>query len=228
MKLAGKRIMMIDDDDVIRTLLKRVLEGVGCIAIPASGIKEALKILPENKPDLIILDLSMPELDGFSLLKFRRQNKMVSTIPVIVLSGTKDKKTIERALEMGADQFLEKPFEARIILQKLRFIFSKLDSFTYRFPTEEMPTIDCEITGEIAEQATGRMRVDSLVRFCVSKSVRVNSEDYMSQGGPPVVCKVDSQLLDYRDGLFRTTVTATGQDFDSKKAFEAWQKEVAK
>lgn len=226
MKLAGKQIMLIDDDEVLRTLLTRTLTVAGCTVYSCGSIKEALDQLKISAPDLVILDLNMPEHDGFSFLKFRFQSKLLAAIPVIVLSGTKNKADIQRALEMGADQFLEKPFESRIILQKLRYIFFSKERYTYRFPENSLPNVDAEIRGSIIEQAVGRLKVESQVKFNAGKPIQVCSDDYLKKEGKPIVFKVDNQPVELKDGFFRTILTVVGLDANEKQHFEAWKKSL--
>ncbi len=224
MRLDNKQIMLVDDDEVIRTLLTRVLTTAGCVVRSCGSIRDALAQLKVDTPDLVILDLSMPEFDGFAFLKFRRQNKLLAAIPVIVLSGTKNKADIQRALEMGADQFLEKPFEARIILQKLRYIFFSQDNYVYRFPTNALPDIDAEVAGGIVAQSSGSFKVESQVKFHAGKSVQLVPEDYLKNEGKPIVCKVANSPIELKDGLFRIVLSTTGLDANEKKQFEAWKR----
>lgn len=175
---------------------------------------------------LIILDLSMPDYDGFTFLKFRNGKKALSAIPVIVLSGTKKPQDIQRALELGADQFIVKPFESRIILQKLRFIFYSKENYVYRFEQSEQIEVDAEIVGEIVEQGLGRLKVSSQVRFCDGKSVEVHSLDYLANEGAVVVCKVEKHLVELEDGFFRTALSVSGLGTEEKKHFEKWQRSL--
>jgi len=223
MGLQGKKILLIDDDQTLRTLLARVLETAGCVLIESDGVTAALKALEENRPDLVILDLTLAEQDGFAFLKLRRENKLISTIPVVVLSGSQNNDDIQKALEMGADQFLPKPFEARIVLQKLRFIFFRKEEFTYKLPPSEIPTVNVEIYGELIEQCIGRLKLESQVRFMKGKSVTINAADYHT----PFIGIVDDHVVDLRDGLFRTPVSITGLPVETKQIFEMWLRSLS-
>ncbi len=227
MKLADKQIMLIDDDEVLRTLLTRTLNVAGCIVHSCNSIREALEQLKTNAPDLIILDLNMPEFDGFTFLKFRFMNKRLAAIPVIVLSGTKNKKAVQRALEMGADQFLEKPFESRIILQKLRYIFLSKTNFVFRFPENSLPLVKAEIEGSIIEQAIGRLKVESQVKFYPGKSIQLSSDDYLQKEGKTIVARIDNHLSELKDGFFRTILSTVGLSSDEKKHFELWRRSLS-
>lgn len=227
-RLVNKQILIIDDDEVLRTLLTRVLTTAGCKVESCSSVKEALLKIDTNSsvPDLIFLDLNMPDADGYSFLKFRRQKNSLFVIPVIVLSGTKKKDEIQLALELGADQFLEKPFEARLILQKMRFIFLTQEDLVFRFPDPLM--VDAEIHGDIVEQCLGHLKIESQVRFAPGKSVEIRSEDYIRHQGASFIARVVNRLVEMKEGFFRTVVCPVGMDTEEKNRLEAWQRSSSK
>ncbi len=228
MKFADRQIMLIDDDEVLRTLLTRVLTVAGCTVQACSSIKEALGQLKSSTPDLVILDLNMPEFDGFAFLKIRFQNKILSAIPVLVLSGTKNKADVQRALELGADQFVEKPLESRIILQKLRYIFSSKSQQVYRFPAGSSPSVEAEIQGVVVQQAIGRLRVESQAKFHPGKSLQISVDQYLKASGQPLVCKIDDAPTELNDGFYRTLLSVVGMEPNEKKHFESWQKSLSR
>jgi len=108
--LTGKRVLVIDDDPSTRVLLSKVLEVNGAIMEEASSVKEGIEKIHERAPDVILLDLSMPEQNGYVFLETRRRDPKLRPIPVIVLSGTNHPKLVSHALALGADHFREKPF----------------------------------------------------------------------------------------------------------------------
>ncbi len=225
MKLFEKHILIVDDDEVLRALLSRVLEVAGCTVTSCRGVKDALSVFKTKVPDLVFLDLNMQEHDGFKFLTFRRQNKILASVPVIVLTGSTSKADLQRALELGADQYMTKPFESRIVLQKLRYIFHKKTDFSYRFPVESMPVLDAEIRGDLIEQSPGHFKIECLVKFAAEKSIQVLSDEYVkSEQGSSFVCRVDKRWVEIKEGLFRTNVTVVGLNFEEKSKLEKWQR----
>jgi DNA-binding response OmpR family regulator len=115
--VTGKHILVIDDEESMRKLVARALETEGFSVMLASGGEVALELMEEREPDLVILDIKMPGMNGFQVLEVIRQR---SDIPVIMLSGLGEVTTIRDALIIGADDFLRKPFYARELLARVK------------------------------------------------------------------------------------------------------------
>ena len=110
-------IMVADDDKSILKLLNRLLKEVGYHVITAENGKAALTLLEKYTPDLILLDITMPELDGFQVLRSIRQR---FNIPVIMLTGQHEIRIINQALALGADDYITKPFSSRELLARVK------------------------------------------------------------------------------------------------------------
>ena len=117
--LAAKRIMVIDDDPNIRSLLKYRLEREGYGVLLAEDGVDALKRVKLELPDLIILDLSLPRLNGFGFLELLGGETEVKSIPVIILSVYGNEKNRRRGAELGAAEFVVKPFSPRELIAKV-------------------------------------------------------------------------------------------------------------
>ena len=110
-------IMVVDDEPGVRKLLKRCLEPEGYDVITASDGDSALAAMRKCQPDLVVLDILMPGLDGFDVLELIRQR---SDIPIIMLSGKQEVTTVRDALILGADDYLRKPFHTRELVARIR------------------------------------------------------------------------------------------------------------
>ena len=110
-------IMVVDDDQEILQMLKRILEleGYG-VAIAADG-SSALALLEECKPDLVILDIMLPGLDGYQVLSLIRQH---SDVPVIMLTARCEVTSLRKALALGADDYVRKPFRTRELVARIQ------------------------------------------------------------------------------------------------------------
>jgi len=108
-------------DDTIRNieLLQILLEGVGYQVITAIGGRQALKLISDSKVDLILLDLRMPEMDGFEVLDCMNNNGTKLDIPVIMVSGHFRKENVDLALSKGAKDFAPKPFIFDELMRKV-------------------------------------------------------------------------------------------------------------
>lgn len=106
-----KRLLLIDDDPNLILLVKDYLEFRGYEVITAENGREAIEILEADIPDMIICDVMMPEMDGYSLVKHVRDNPRTSWIPVLFLSAKGQSQDRVKGLNTGADVYMVKPFE---------------------------------------------------------------------------------------------------------------------
>jgi len=109
--------MAVDDDKEVLRILKRTLELEGYDVAVAPDGGSALELLEEWQPDLVILDIKMPGLDGFQTLERIRQR---SSIPVIMLTAKCDATTLNDALALGADDYVKKPFATRELVARIK------------------------------------------------------------------------------------------------------------
>ncbi len=109
-KTNGKNatILVVDDEESIRSLLHQELNEAGYLVEEASNGKEALESVRNNRPDLILLDIMMPELNGFDLAAILKNDPLTMDIPIIVLSIVQDKA---RGFRIGVDRYLTKPID---------------------------------------------------------------------------------------------------------------------
>jgi two-component system phosphate regulon response regulator PhoB/two-component system alkaline phosphatase synthesis response regulator PhoP len=102
------KVLIVEDDEFLRTLTAKRLEKEGYgLAVAVDG-DTALNVAVEAKPDLILLDLLLPGIDGFEVLKRIRANDELKKVPVIVFSNLGQREDVEKATELGADDFLVK------------------------------------------------------------------------------------------------------------------------
>jgi len=110
-------VMVVDDDPGIRELISRTLDLEGYDVATAPDGNTALSVMQEQSPDLLILDIVMPQLDGFQLLKLIRVR---SNIPVIVVTARCEALILEESVALGADGYLKKPFRPRELATLVR------------------------------------------------------------------------------------------------------------
>jgi two-component system KDP operon response regulator KdpE len=123
--VTGQRILVVDDEPQIRRALKTTLTAHGYEVELAEGGESALAALAANPPDGVVLDLMMPTVDGFDVL---RQLRAWAQIPVIVLSARGGERDKVDALDLGADDYLTKPFGMEELLARLRAVLRRASS----------------------------------------------------------------------------------------------------
>lgn len=114
------RILIVDDSEFNRAILKEILEETYEI-IEADGGNEALHKIDEYgmKISLVLLDIIMPEKDGFEVLEYMEEERLISDIPVIIISSEDSANYIRRAYEMGVSDYINRPFDANIVYQRV-------------------------------------------------------------------------------------------------------------
>ncbi len=118
-----KTIIIIDDSSTNVILLDNLLSHKGYHTLSASSVKEALALLERSKPDLIILDLLMPFVDGFEFLNIIKNDTKTKDIPVIIVSAVNDNQEVERAKSYGVLEFVSKPINIKQFSSYIDSIF---------------------------------------------------------------------------------------------------------
>ncbi|MGX1125378.1 DNA-binding response regulator [Pseudomonas sp. FFUP_PS_473] len=125
MSTAGKSILLVDDDQDIRELLQAYLSRSGfavCAVANGQGFRQALD---EGGHDLVILDVMLPDEDGFSLCRWTRQHPRQSQVPIIMLTASSDEADRVIGLELGADDYLGKPFSPRELQARIKALLRR-------------------------------------------------------------------------------------------------------
>jgi len=118
-----KKILIIEDDKFLRELIVKKLVKEGYEISEAVDGEEGIKKVKEEKPDLVLLDLILPGIDGFEVLSRTKEDPALSQIPVIILSNLGQKEEVERGLKLGAIDYLIKAhFTPGEIIEKIRAI----------------------------------------------------------------------------------------------------------
>ncbi|MCM1184986.1 MAG: response regulator [Lachnoclostridium sp.] len=114
-----KKIVAVDDSGIVLKMLQKVLGEDYDLHAFSTGMR-ALKFLKEKSPDLIILDIDMPEINGYEMLKLIKEKDHLMNVPVIFLTSNNDKTHVVKAVAGGAKDYVVKPIDADILLEKVR------------------------------------------------------------------------------------------------------------
>jgi CheY-like chemotaxis protein len=116
----GKCILVIDDEEYIRRMIGFVLEGSGFDVLQASSTKDGLEVMRASHPDVVTLDLMMPERSGIDLLATKQADADIRDIPTIVITAVGIQADLDMAKQLGASMTLNKPFSQRQLIDTIR------------------------------------------------------------------------------------------------------------
>ena len=115
------RILVVEDNELIRAEVATILELEGFEVMEAENGRDGLKRLAEDRPDLILSDVMMPEMDGFAFLEAARANALWAAIPFVMLSALDDRDAVEHAMALGARRYLTKPVDVDALLATVSY-----------------------------------------------------------------------------------------------------------
>ncbi|HAL55715.1 MAG TPA: response regulator [Bacteroidetes bacterium] len=119
----SKTVLVVDDSATVRKFVAASLSLKGFRVITAADGMEALEKMPQEKFDLVITDLNMPDMDGFEFIKNLRETPEYAGIPIIILSSIVDQEEKDRGLQLGAYSYIEKPFSVEKVQREVaRFL----------------------------------------------------------------------------------------------------------
>ncbi|MDQ4061162.1 MAG: response regulator [Pseudomonadota bacterium] len=158
------RVLVVDDDPNNRDILDQELEFLGCRAVPAANGREALERLKTETFDLVLLDIMMPELDGFEVLRRLRADPAHRELPVVMVSALDDLDSVVRCISLGADDYLPKPFDP--VLLKAR-VNASLEKKSWR---DQEAAYLRRIEQQLQEIERERRRADQLLEAILPAS----------------------------------------------------------
>lgn len=124
--MSAKTILIADDSASMRAMLVAIVEALGDYQIvEATSGFEALRLLPREQVDLILTDINMPDINGLELISYLRKNPNYKDIPVFIISSEGNPKDIERGKQLGADEYVIKPFSPATLQQLISQYLNK-------------------------------------------------------------------------------------------------------
>ena len=123
--MANKRILVVDDEKDITSLLRLRLEASGYDVLEAYDGQEALKIAQEESPDLIVLDLMLPKMDGYKVCRMLKFDERFKHIPIIIFTARIQESDQKMGMEVGADAYVTKPFEPQVLMAKIQELITQ-------------------------------------------------------------------------------------------------------
>lgn len=123
----GKKVLIVEDEKDILQLVKLYLEKEGFRTVTASTGAEGLTCVKQDKPDLVVLDLMLPEVDGLEVCKRLRASPETAMVPIIMLTAKAEESDTVIGLELGADDYVTKPFSPKALVARVKAMFRRLD-----------------------------------------------------------------------------------------------------
>ncbi|MBT9145896.1 response regulator [candidate division NPL-UPA2 bacterium Unc8] len=125
--MAKKKILVVDDEKDILELLEYNLEKEGYEVLKAMTGEETLELVKKESPDLIILDLMLPGLDGLEVCKILKKDTKTASLPIIILTAKGEESDIIVGLELGADDYITKPFSPKVLIARVKTVLRRLE-----------------------------------------------------------------------------------------------------
>lgn len=120
-----KRILLVDDEEDLVVTISMRLEANNYDVIPAYDGQEGLKKAREEKPDLIILDIMMPKLDGYQVCRMLKFDRTLNKIPIIMLTAMSQEEDKKTGMDVKADAYITKPFDSKVLIDKVKELLAE-------------------------------------------------------------------------------------------------------
>ncbi len=157
--MAGEYVLAVEDEDDIRELIEFNLMRNGFdVAVAESG-EVALDVVDKNLPDLILLDLMLPGMSGFDICKRIKTNEQTKHIPVIMLTALGEESDIIKGLELGADDYMTKPFSPRVLIARINAVLRRTPRNKKRKPDDVIQIEDLIIHPGRHEVSIGNKKI---------------------------------------------------------------------
>lgn len=167
--MSAETIVIIEDDTAIRSVLRVLLRGAGFTHIKeAERGDDGLRLIRDIRPSLVLLDLMLPGLDGFSVCRRIRETKEIASTPVIMLTARSEEGDVVRGLECGADDYVTKPFSRQVLLARIRAVLRRPETVKDGLQEFDGLVLDVEshtvaLNGAQLNLTTGEYKVLSLL-----------------------------------------------------------------
>ncbi|OGR97252.1 MAG: hypothetical protein A2016_03380 [Elusimicrobia bacterium GWF2_62_30] len=191
--MQGKKVLVVDDDPNVGLLVSAVLKKHNYLVTTLSDGGAVMASLRESKPDIILLDLRMPGVDGYALCKSIREAPDTRDIPIIILSGVSETEAKVDTIELGADDFITKPFDVRELRARVNRILKRKNADTALNPLTRLPG-----SPAIEEEVLRRLTEDESFAFCYidADNFKAYNDVYGYANGDEVIKRIALLLID--------------------------------
>lgn len=206
------RILVVDDDPDILKLAEKVLASAGHTVFVAEDAMRAVDWLNNIEFDLLLSDANMPHYSGFELVSTIRNNEKYNNMAVAMLTGLRERRDVERAVKMGVDDYIVKPLDPLLLIQKVNSLFAKK-------PPAQYPEIQLEgnqahgiMDWPVTVQSVSELGVRIICEFALKPGMvlDVSAEFFKTLDTEPPPMKVLSVEIDKTTGMYRAQLIFLG------------------
>jgi CheY-like chemotaxis protein len=221
MALKGKEVLIVDDTPDLRFLARKIVENVGMIATEVASVDEALVSLASKAPHVILLDLKMLGKSGFSFLSLRAKDPALSSIPVVVMSSAADQETVSKAIALGANEYVVKPFSSAILIQKFRKILRDSDFKSFKFSETDGPDLKALVPARISRPTETGFFIECPIKLSVGLPVTLHCKALKKAGMDDCVYIAElSPGVRGASGFYFTRINIAGLSQSLTRAFK--------
>ncbi len=211
------RVLVIDDDPDIVTLVRYNLEKEGCAVLTAGTGEEGLEAARRHGPDLVLLDLMLPGLDGTEVCRLLRQEPRTAAIPVIMLTAKTEESDIVTGLALGADDYVTKPFSPKVLLARVKAVLRRQERAGAAHDLLRLGSVQVDVgryTVTVKEKPVALTTKEfELLRVLLEARGRVLSRDRLLEQiwGYDRSLEIETRTVDVHVGQLRKKLGPDGQ-----------------
>lgn len=215
----NKKFLVLDHDYNFQMKLKMQLLKLGINIDPVNTLEEAVKSLQNETPNMIFLELTIPDGKAFEFLKFRSQNSIIKKIPLMVITSTKNKEIIKKALSLGVNDFILKPININLFISKLEKHFENEESVKLEY--DERPIIDVSFGIQMIALGKTMVQVEGPVRIPMAKMLLSFSSNLFTENEIPYeTCFNVEESKFITTTKYKTLLQFLGTNIESSKKME--------
>jgi len=166
-------VLIIEDDPDLQELLEYNVSSAGFLTLTSEDGERGLALAKERQPELIILDIMLPGMDGISVLKHIREDELIRNTPVLMLTAKSEEDDIVQGLERGADDYMTKPFSPKELVARIKSILRRFDTTTEESPQFSQGPIKVD-TDNYQVWLDGKEITFTLTEFNITKALITN------------------------------------------------------
>ena len=157
-------------------LIEKILGNAGCNVKGVENFEELKRAITEQIPHLILLDINLGDENGLRILQKSQRNKILSSIPIVMITALAERKVIERAKDLGCVDFIVKPIKSKSTLIKINTILRNMEQVSYSFKKELNRIVRAESKGELIAISETALQLDSPIKLEMSMSLSIDSK----------------------------------------------------